>query len=226
MIKKFIFIAIIILAAFSLQQVSAQVINEKMKKRVSVGADIFTDIWFNLSDGMDSRTINQGTNVFMQYNFLFNETGSIAFGVGPGISNHNLFSNSLIKDIKGDSIIFEPITEDYNKAKVNVVYIYIPMDLKFRLKHDVKLELGFDFGWKIDSKQKLVIKNKDSNDTRVNLKQKNIDHLDKFMYGPSLRIGWKYITAYAHYQINGIFENGYGADNMNYLSVGISFTPF
>jgi hypothetical protein len=88
------------------------------------------------------------------------------------------------------------------------------------------MSLGFNFGWKIDSKQKFVKKNKNSPDSKVLIKEKNIDHLDKFTYGPTFRIGWNYINLFAYYQINGIFEKGFGTDNLNYLSVGISITPF
>jgi len=31
---------------------------------------------------------------------------------------------------------------------------------------------------------------------------------------------------FAGYQINGIFDKGYGTDNLNPVSVGITLTPF
>ncbi len=224
--NKRLFFIITLLFAFGLGQVKSQIITDKIKRKATLGVDFFNDIWFNQPLGMSTRTVNQGFNVFMQYNFYFNEKGTVAFGVGPGIGNHNLYSNMLINDIKGDSINFVPITGDYRRSKVNVVYLYIPMDVKFRFNHNVKMSIGFDFGWKIDSKQKFVRNDKKSPETKLILKEKNIDHMDKFMYGPSLRIGWNFISIYAHYQINGIFEKGVGTDDLNYLSVGISLTPF
>lgn len=224
--KKIFITATLLLSLFVSQNIFSQVISESFKRKTTVGVDIFNDLWFNQPVGMKTRTINQGVNVFMQYNFYFNEKGSIAFGVGPGIGNHNLYSNMLIEDIKSDTINFIPIVGKYRRSKVNVVYLYIPMDVKFRFNHGIKMTLGFDFGWKIDSKQKFVKNDKKSNLSKVNNKDKNIDHLDKFTYGPSFRFGWRYISVYAHYQINGIFERGYGVDNLNYLSVGLSLTPF
>ncbi len=224
--NKRIFFIIALLFAFSLNHVKSQVITDKIKKKVTVGVDLYTDIWFNKPLGMETRTINQGVNTFLQYNFYFNDAGTIAFGVGPGIGSHNLYSNMLIDDIKADTINFVPITGEYRRSKVNVVYVYIPMDMKFRFNHKIKLNIGFNFGWKIDSKQKFVKNDKKGFETKINLKEKNIDHLDKFTYGPTLRFGWNFISVFAYYQINGIFEKGYGVDDLNYLSVGISLTPF
>jgi hypothetical protein len=224
--KKIFFFTALLIAVFSFEQINAQVISEKIKRKVTVGVDFFTDVWFNKPLGMETRTVNQGVNAFMQYNFYFNEKGTVAFGVGPGISNHNLYSNMKVEDIKADTINFVPIVGDYRRSKVNVVYIYIPMEVKFRFNHEVKFSIGFDFGWKIDSKQKIVINTKNSPDTKINIKEKNIDHMDKFTYGPRLRLGWKFVDFYAFYQINGIFEKGYGVDNLNYLSLGLSITPF
>ena len=224
--NKRIFFIIALLFAFSLNHVKSQVITDKIKKKVTVGVDLYTDIWFNKPLGMETRTINQGVNTFLQYNFYFNDAATIAFGVGPGIGSHNLYSNMLIDDIKADTINFVPITGEYRRSKVNVVYVYIPMDMKFRFNHKIKLNIGFNFGWKIDSKQKFVKNDKKGFETKINLKEKNIDHLDKFTYGPTLRFGWNFISVFAYYQINGIFEKGYGVDDLNYLSVGISLTPF
>ena len=223
--KHGIFIISFLLALFSVQEMSGHIISESAKRKVTVGADIYTDIWLNQPDKMVTRTVNQGVNVFMQYNFLLNESGSVGFGVGPGISSHNLYSNSTIQDIKGDSILFSPITVDYRRSKVNVVYFYIPMDIKFRFKNDIKLSVGFNFGFTIDSKQKYY-GNRPSDNIRVMQKEKKIEHLDKYTYGPTLRFGWKYINVFAGYQINGIFDKGYGTDNLNPISVGITLTPF
>ncbi len=223
--KHSIIIISLLLALFSVQEMSGQIISESAKRKVTVGVDVYTDIWMNQPDLMQTRTINQGANVFMQYNFLLNDSGTVGFGVGPGIMSHNLYSNSTIGDIKGDSILFSPITTDYRRSKVNVVYFYIPMDIKFRFKNDIKLSVGFNFGFTIDSKQKYY-GNRPSDDKRVLIKEKKIEHLDKYTYGPTLRFGWKYINVFAEYQINGIFEKGFGTDNLNPISVGITLTPF
>jgi len=223
--KRNIFFIAFLLAFFMVQTVEAQIISESAKRKVTVGVDLFTDIWLHQPDKMKTRTINQGVNVFMQYNFLLNETGSVAFGIGPGISNHNLYSNSKIQDVKGDSIIFKPITQNYRRSKVNVVYFYIPMDVKLRFKNDIKVTIGFNFGFTIDSKQK-YFGDRPIDNIRVMQKDKKIEHLDKYTYGPTFRFGWKYLTVFGAYQINGIFNKGYGTDNLNPISVGITLTPF
>lgn len=222
--KRNVIIITLLLTIFSIQEMSGQIISESAKRKVTVGTDIYTDIWQNQPDKMSTRTINQGANVYLQYNFLLNDKGTVSFGVGPGISSHNLYSNSKIQDIKGDSILFKPILLDYRRSKVNVVYFYIPMDIKFRFKNDIKFSVGFNFGFTMDSKQKYYGNREDG--IRVMEKEKKIEHLDKYTYGPTLRFGWNFINIYAAYQINGIFDKGYGTDNLNPISVGITLTPF
>ena len=222
--KRNIIIITLFLTIFSIQDMSGQIISESAKRKVTVGTDVYTDIWQNQPDKMRTRTINQGANVYLQYNFLFNDKGTVSFGVGPGISSHNLYSNSKIQDIKGDSILFKPILLDYRRSKVNVVYFYIPMDIKFRFKNDIKLSVGFNFGFTIDSKQKYYGNREDG--IKVMEKEKKIEHLDKYTYGPTLRFGWNFINIFAAYQINGIIEKGYGTDNLNPISIGITLTPF
>ena len=60
--KQRIIIISFLLTLFSVQEMSAQIISESAKRKVTVGADIYTDIWLNQPDKMVTRTVNQGAN--------------------------------------------------------------------------------------------------------------------------------------------------------------------
>ncbi|MFA5417589.1 MAG: outer membrane beta-barrel protein [Bacteroidales bacterium] len=201
----------------------SQVISENAKRKITIGFDMFTDLWQNVPDNMDVRTIHQGANVFGMYNFQINK-GTSTFGIGLGISNHNLYSHSRIDNIKADTIVFSPITESFKRSKINLTYLDIPFELKFRFKNEMKLGVGFKIGYLISSKEKYV-GNTPEQPTRVNVKLKTISQLQDYAYGFTFRVGYKSVNLFGYYQISQIFNNERGPE-LYPISVGITLTPF
>jgi len=204
----------------------SQVISESAKRKVTVGVDLFTDIWQNKPDDMYIRTINQGANVFAMYNFQL-ANGPSTFGVGLGISNHNLYSHSRIDNIKGDTIVFTPIPDDlsYKRTKINLTYLDIPMELKIRFKNEMKMGVGFKIGYLMNSKEKYVGDMSTAQPNRVTIKQKSISQLETYTYGFTLRFGYKSVNLFGYYQISQIFKRDRGPE-LYPISVGITLTPF
>lgn len=210
----------------------SQVISESAKRKFTVGADVFTDIWFYDTDRQfmdsvfDPRVMQQGATGFMQYNMQVAKSKVVSFAIGLGIRNHNLYTNSLIEDVKADTAVFVsiPNTVSYKKAKINLVYLDLPIELKLRWKNGLKIVPGFKVGYLIDSKQKYKGDRFDES-VMVKEKIKKVEALDKWSYGPTFRIGYKFVTVYAYYQLSGIFEKNKGPA-MNPLSLGVTITPF
>ena len=229
--KPHIFFVAILLLIFSYDSFS-QVISESAKRKFTVGADIFTDIWLYSIDPlyMDSdfelRTIQQGATAFIQYNMQMGDKELVSFSFGLGIRNHNMYSNSVLHDIKADTIKFTsiPNSAEYRKSKVNLVYLDLPIELKLRWKNGFKLVPGFKVGYLIDSKQKYK---GDRFDEAIMVKEKTktIRQLEDWSYGFTLRVGYKFVSLYGYYQISNIFQRGKGPE-MNPISVGITITPF
>lgn len=59
----------------------------------------------------------------------------------------------------------------------------------------------------------------------VKEKTKTIRQLQKWSYGVTLRVGYKFVTVYAYYQISDIFEKGKGPE-ISPVSLGLTITPF
>lgn len=203
----------------------SQVISESAKRKVTVGVDVFTDIWQNKPDDMYIRTINQGANVFAMYNFQIAD-GPSTFGVGLGISNHNLYSHSRIDNIKADTIVFTPISDDlsYKRTKINLTYLDIPFELKLRFKNEMKMGVGFKIGYLLTSKEK-YIGDTPEQATRVTIKTKSISEMQTYAYGFTLRFGYKSVNLFGYYQISQIFNKERGPE-LYPISVGITLTPF
>ncbi len=245
--KLFVIIALVAFLVPS-RDADAQVLSESTKRKFSVGVDIFTDIWqykvdgYFLPEGYRNRTINQGATAFFMYNMQLGESLS-AFSFGLAIRSHNSYSNSVIINIKANDIVFNIIDDlphpgrniplAYKRSKINMTYLDLPVEFKFRTEGGFKLGVGFKVGYLIDSKQKYVGEwpvdfNFDEEDVQyneVNEKSKNINQLEKWSYGVTLRIGYKFVSIFGYYQFSKLFESNRGPE-MFPISVGLTITPF
>lgn len=207
------------------QYAQSQGLSESIKKKFTIGADVYTDIWQGLPDGVESRTINQGATAFGMFNFQLGESIT-SFSIGLGIRNHNLYTNSKIDDFRGDTIVLTPIPDDvdYKRSKINLVYLDVPAEFKIRMENGFKVTVGFKVGWLIDSKEKYV---GDIYNTTLGVKEKSkkIWHTESISYGPTFRVGYKFISLYGYYQISDVFKRNLGPE-VAPISIGLTITPF
>lgn len=201
-----------------------QKIGQSTIKRFSFGLDFYTDIWLKKPPGIKTRAINQGISVFGMYNYMFGESNfSIAIGVGTGF--HNMYTKGKIEDIKADTILFVPIPDsiDYKRYKLGLSYFDIPLEFRFKTDKKFRLAIGAKFGFLLDGKTKYRGNREDGH--LVTQKEKAVDNLQRFRFGPTFRIGYDWFNLYAYYQITKVFEPGRGPD-IYPLSIGITLLPF
>lgn len=249
--KKIITIFAFLALLISTTDIQAQMLSESAKRKFTVGVDVFTDVWLvNTGDAFvpsdySNRTINQGANVFFMYNVPFKPESLSGFSIGLAIRNQNSYSNSVIINIKDTDIKFRVIEDlphpdrninlDYQRSKINMTYLDLPAEVKFRTDGGFKVGIGLKVGYLIDSKQKYVgewpvafgFENEDETVeyNKVKDKQKGINQLEKWTYGATLRIGYKWVSLFGYYQFNKIFVSDRGPE-MQPISVGLTITPF
>lgn len=216
-------IALLFAAFLMFNIMQAQVITDKTSKKISVGFELFTDLWLDSPADMKVRGINQGFSMFATYNFPLGET-THTFSLGTGLRSHNLYSNSTIADIYADEIEFTKIEHDYDRSKLNVTYLDFPAEFRLRFQNSWKVGIGFKLGILMDSKTKYIGKVEDGGPT-VRMKLKKVNHMEQYTYGPTLRIGYKMINLFAYYQIPSIFQTDLGPE-MAPFSIGLSFSSF
>lgn len=223
--KKIQFIIGLVLFSMLSGSLSAQIVSESAKRKITVGVDIFTDIWLNQPGGFDLRTIHQGATGFAMYNFQLAESKS-DLSIGLGIRNHNIYTNARVDNVKGDTITMVPIPANvkYKRSKINLVYLDLPMEYKYRMNNGFKLGVGFKVGYLIDSKEKYVGSLVAGGPT-VKIKNKGVKQLETYTYGPTLRIGYKSFNLFGYYQISNFFKHGLGPE-LAPLSIGLTITPF
>lgn len=213
----------------------AQLIANKTDNKITVGFDLFSDIQLNTSDNWDARGFNQGVDWYLTYNFPLGESTKHTVSIGAGMSHHNYFSYShILNPYTNDSIQYMQCRdlEKFKRFKVNVNYVDIPLELRFRIKDQIKIGVGFKLGIMVMGKTKYVGPDytdgnlADGSGNLIHEKQCYIKNLERYTYSATLRVGWKWVSAFAAYQLNPVFEVGHDAPVIHPLSVGVAFSPF
>lgn len=212
----------------------AQLIANKTDKRVTLGFDLFSDFQLKPSDNWNPRGFNQGVSLALTYNFPLGESSKHTVSIGVGMTSHNYFSYSRIMNPYADSLVYADYrnVENFKRYKVNPTYIDVPLELRFRIKDQVKIGVGFKVGIMVATKTKYVGPDDDEGTLTdgsgaiIHEKLCYINNVERLAYSATLRVGWKWVSAFAAYQINPVFQVGHNAPEFRPLSVGISFAPF
>ena len=213
----------------------AQLIANKTDNKVTFGLDLFSDFQLAPSDNWDPRGFNQGVSFALTYNFPLVESTKHTVSIGLGMSSHNYYSYTRIMNpyTNGD---FEYTAyrdvENFKRYKVNPTYGEVPLELRFRIKDAVKIGVGFKVGIMLVTKTKFVGPDDeegtltDGSGTTVHEKQCYISNVERLAYSATLRVGWKWVNAFAAYQLSPVFSVGHNAPGFHPLSVGLTFAPF
>ena len=213
----------------------AQLIANKTDNKFTVNLDLFSDFQLAPSDNWDPRGFNQGVSFALTYNFPLGESQKHTVSIGAGLSSHNYFSYSRILNpyTNGDLVYQEYRgVENFKRYKVNPTYAEIPLELRFRIKDAVKIGVGFKVGIMLATKTKYVGPDDedgtltDGSGVTVHEKLCYISNVERMAYSATLRVGWKWVSAFAAYQINPVFSVGHNAPVFHPLSVGLTFAPF
>jgi hypothetical protein len=225
-------ILILIIVTILTGAVSGQV-NESTIKKFNIGVGVSTDIWQGLPQAVSARTINQGSQVFGMYNHRLGESVAyLAAGIGIGV--HNFYSNAVIEDAKADSIVLVAIPDniDYKKSKITLAYVDIPVEFRIKTDKHFRLAFGFKAGYLINShtKYKGNLYTFDNNGNAIAgnntvIKERDIKQLEDWRYGPTLRIGYKWINLTAYYQLSKVFQADKGPQ-IYPVSIGLSVIPY
>ena len=205
----------------------SQVMNSTTKKKVSLGVGMYTDIWMKVPSTMDVRTINQGVQIYGTYNMPFGKS-NFSFAVGLGISIHNLYWNYRFQENDKQEFQFVPINDtlSYKRSKLTLPYIEIPVEFRLKTKSKVTVSAGFNLGYMVYAHAKWVGDDylfRTTNTLKTSFK--GIKNLERFSYGPTLRVGYKWFNVSGYYALSHIFSKG-DATQMTPISVGFILMPF
>lgn len=222
-------------------------IEEKTAERIELRkddhfiAEFFTDFWQEVPEGLELGSFNRGFNAYIMNDYPIGKT-NFAIGYGLGLSYHNLYSNGILKREVDDTLGFTGRTEfdfidgDYRTNKLTLAYVDIPVEIRFRTKNilnNFKVAVGFKAGYNINNYTKYDgdildgTLDEDGKVPTIKTKEYDIEHIERFRYGLTTRIGYGKFSLSAYYSLTPFMVNGKSkADEMFPISVGIAFTPF
>jgi len=204
----------------------AQMVNEITKKRVTIGVGMFNDIWFDLPEGIKTRTINQGFQAFAMYNVPFGKS-NFGFAIGLGFRTNNLYGNFLVNSTN-DSTTLEKIPDsvNYQRSKLTMPWLELPIEFKFKSKSKIAVGIGFKIAYLLPAYTKYVGDNYiEGTIAKLRVKYREVKNLEQFSYGPTFRIGYRWFHINAYYSISKLFTKGNGPQ-MYPLTIGFLIMPF
>jgi hypothetical protein len=230
--KRSHFLIVLLAALLFACQSFSQVVNEKTKKKISIGVGLYTDIMMKMPSDIKAWAINRGATVFGTYNVPFGKS-NYSFAIGVGISSHNIFGNFIVNSTPDSTWLFKiPDSINYKRSKITLAYGEIPIEFRFKSKSKVSVGVGFKAGILLGSSTKYIgdgpitTTNYSLNATgKQRAKFWKIDNLEQFTYGPTLRVGYKWANLYGYYMLSHLFTNTRGPD-MYPISVGFVLMPF
>ncbi|HRY31416.1 MAG TPA: hypothetical protein P5531_00430 [Bacteroidales bacterium] len=229
--KKIIFLSFILACALNLQA-QDQESGKKSASRFSTGLIIYHDLWMGDAANMNPRFLNQGAAPFVMYNIPV-EKSALVFSVGMGIGTHNLYSDAFLQLDSAGNYSFVNIDTykdpegnalSYKKNKFSVAYWDFPFQFRYESRSGFKGGLGMTFGFQLNSLTKYKGDDPAGSGNNVKIKTKYIKNLEKWRYGFTASLGYKWIELYGYYQLINVFKQDKGPE-IYPVSVGISLRP-
>ncbi|MFT7588691.1 MAG: hypothetical protein ACI959_000903 [Limisphaerales bacterium] len=192
---------------------------------VPMGADLFSTA--PSGSGFDDLKYGRSWNIDMH---LFRQRVSIVknkFNLEYGLTfswNNYSFQNDVVPQPSQTMYTLAEIEEPLKKSKLSSTYLTVPLLLNVETNptsrwKSFRLSAGVTGGVRIASKTKYKTEDK------AKVKQKDDFNLNRWQYGPTVRIGYSWVNFYTKYDMAGFFEEGQGPELYNW-TVGISVRPF
>lgn len=219
MMKK---LFILVLPLFMFISINAQTVS--LVRSFTTGVDIINDIVMDSPDGIDFRTINPGLNIYGMYNYpIPNSNVSLAIGLGLGM--HNLHSNGILTDSAGvSSLVPFPSALDYKINKLQLTYLDVPAEIRFKSTGGFRIAVGIKAGYLISAHTKFKGDNIEGG-REIKIKEGKLPNLEKWRFGPTFQIGYKWVNLTGFYSLSTVFEEVKGPA-IYPVSIGISLRPF
>ncbi len=199
---------------------------------------LFTDLWQDVPEGMNLKTIQRGINISALQDMPLGRT-NFSIGAGLEFSGHNMYSDHrYLFDPAEEKFDFHPIqtSHQYDKNKISLNYIEVPVQIRYRsrnLKNTFRIYAGMKAGRLINAHTKFVGTEyyHYQNDApvvterTVKVKEHKLQNINEYRVGLTATIGYGMVNLYAYYPLTGIFTDN-SAENMMPLSLGVSFVVF
>jgi len=189
--------------------------------------DFFSSTWFGLESGIKQKPVNFGFNGAIMFDLPVKKNSPISFGLGLGVTNHNLYSNAIWGIGENYTTTTTPVPEgiSYRKNKITFTNINIPIEFRYRHSSGFKISAGVRVGLLADAHTKYFGDALDGSDDKDLLKDYKIPNKSKYPVEFTFKTGWKFVSVNVSYMITKFFEEGKGP-RIYPVSFGITLCPY
>ena len=203
--------------------------------KVDFGFDIFYDVWQNMPDSMNNKGLSLGNSLYVMYEKqIWSENGRYRIALGGGITTHKLSTDTKLESLNTVPATFRPIPDniDFKKSKLTVTYLDFMAELRYKSPSNFRLAIGGKVGFRLGSQIhykgdhiEIVDGQLTSNGVNENIRQKDVEYLEKMRFGPTFKIGYDFINLNVYYSLSKLFSEDNGPE-LYPVSIGITFNPF
>ncbi len=193
---------------------------------------LFTDIWQDEPGEMDLRSLQRGVSIKAMQDMPLGRT-NFSVAAGLGFTSHNLYSDHrYLYNPAWDHFDFYPITTDYDKNKLSLNYLEVPVEFRFRtrdINRRFRLYTGLKAGYLVNAHTKYEGKSDHDQDhaggRRVKLKEHRLDNIASYRIGLTAMLGYRSVNIHLYYPLTNVFEDN-SAEEMNAISLGVTLILF
>ncbi|HLN52311.1 MAG TPA: outer membrane beta-barrel protein [Lentimicrobium sp.] len=216
--KLFALLACLLLTA------SIQAQTTELKENFTTGLDIFNDLVMDEPDSVNFRGFNPGVNLYGMYSYEIPKS-NLSLAIGLGLGMHNLHSDAALMDTSSVSF-FAPYADgvDYKINKLQLTYIDLPAEIRFKSEKGFRFAIGIKAGYLLSAHTKYKGDNPDGGRS-IKIKEGKLSNLEKWRFGPTMQIGYKWINLMGYYSLSTVFDEASGPAIFP-VSIGIALRPF
>lgn len=190
-------------------------------------SDFFWNSWLGEQNGVATKFYAIGHALSLMFDIPFDKKGRVGIGIGLGYSHFNIRSNGQLNFVEtpdGSSYFTQLAPYDPPKRWINRTvfdFVEVPFELRFRAARErgkFKFYPGFKVGYMFEYFSKWRIEG-------AEYKEFNFPDVNRFHYGPTIRIGVDNVMLYGYYDMTTLFNNDMSS-KLQLFGVGISFGWF
>lgn len=205
--------------------------SEKEKKAKFVPRfDLLIDIWNNAPDSVSIGILSRGGGIGGEFNFPIGNS-NFSFATGFSYSFRSIFTDAMINVDTLGITYFQPIPEkfngkkiEYKRNKITVDYIDVPVAFIYKTNSKFVFSIGAKGGILVNNftfyHGDNYMNGKENEKIKVRIYK--IKNIQKYRYGITGRIGYKWVSLSAFYSLSNLFEKDKGPADFYPISVGIT----
>ncbi|MDR0602821.1 MAG: PorT family protein [Bacteroidales bacterium] len=189
--------------------------------------DFFSSIWMGVNSEIKQKAINFGFNGAIMFDLPVKKNNPFSFGLGLGVSNHNMYSNAIWGIGDEYTTIMTPVPESIKYRRNKITFTNINIPLEFRYRHHAsgfKISAGVRVGLMADIHSKYFGAALDGSDDKDLFKNYSIPNRTKIPVEFTFKTGWKFVSVNVSYMITKMFTDE--GPQIHPISFGITLCPY